>query len=133
MQCVACGAELPEEARFCWRCGAPQKAEMESAIEWEMCETREENVKVGLGLSLLPHYRFVADAIGPKGRYVAGESPIYKGFPPQSIVQRSNDRHFKKANACLNCLIENLTEAGWEPLETRGDSWYKLRFRRRVR
>jgi zinc-ribbon domain len=24
--CMSCGAELPEEARYCWKCGAPQQA-----------------------------------------------------------------------------------------------------------
>lgn len=126
MYCKACGKQIPDDSAFCNRCGAPQGAGASGAADesqWETCEIVEKVTKTTLtGLPKVTEFR--AEAIGPKGMYVA-DSIEYKGW--------GEDRHGVRAGTPeLQQLIARLSRAGWESL-TRGEYWYSHRFRRRVR
>jgi hypothetical protein len=106
---------------------------------WETCEIVEETLK-SPGRFSKEERRLVAKAIGLKGVYVVGTSPIYIGDALMLDPSGSGVHSFKflvepskRLVAMLNALIESLTVDGWEPVETHGRVWYSYKFRRRVK
>src|SRR5262245_5961753 len=94
MHCTRCATLLPEAARFCSTCGAPQplrrvtdraRADLEPSGQWEHCEIRVRDVS---GRLRKPISAFYAEAIGPNGRFLAGvsapfiHSALDAGEPP---------------------------------------------------
>lgn len=127
MFCGNCGKGLPEDANFCLKCGKPQRATLQAEEpRWEFCELRAEGKPKGFSGSITWYW---AEAVGPKGRYNAGESEQLRSTDIYSRECRYGD--IKKRDNALNKLIQRLTSEGWEPI-TRGESFYSYRFRRRV-
>ena len=132
MFCSKCGMQLPDEANFCWKCGQPQKegAEVEEP-QLETCEIVYQVVDrpiFGGGT-----FMFWAEAIGSKGRYNAGESPVLRGQEGPPVAYGKSER-YAQALKGLEELVSKLTGDGWEYLGSYGESRYwQMRFRRRVR
>ena len=96
---------------------------------WETCEVIREEVKGGF---LSATVRFVADAVGPTGRYQAGTSPAFKLDGNASLEDPGARGGVRGADPALGALVSALVRGGWEPLETRGQYWSSHRLRRRA-
>jgi hypothetical protein len=123
MYCLNCGTQLPDEANFCWKCGKPVKPvntqDNQHENQVETCEIIfEERFSIPNN-----QFRFIAQAISPKGRYVAAVSSWWGQFngPP--------DSRNKQAVANLDYLVRKLGEAGWQSIPN-GTAWYNARFQR---
>jgi hypothetical protein len=106
MFCNDCGTELPDEANFCWKCGKPQREDIRvERPRWEICEITYPSPWVFLCWG----HKFWADAIGPQGRYNAGDSPTFstRRGGPYASSQEAVNAH--------NALIKKLFEDGWDP------------------
>jgi hypothetical protein len=81
--------------------------------------------------------QFWADAIGKKGQYNAGESPIYivagNGWRLSNPPTGFSSGGKKKSAEAHNSLVNQLISDGWEPLPDRGQSWWQNRFKRKIR
>ncbi len=123
MFCINCGANLPDGASFCPKCGKPQTQDIQAEEpKWETCEI---NYKVTLnGLTGTRGY-FCADAIGPSGMYVAERGEEF-GCGYNTWLPDSN--HASRHKALVAVLIGD----DWEPTGERGEHWWQNRFRRRV-
>src|SRR5437016_2133275 len=139
MYCLNCGQELPDEASFCWKCGRPQKAEVQAQVEqprWETCEIKHtvvgKNSIFGAGT-----LKFVAVAIGPNGRYWAAESARFptaensEDMPSAYHPSRPDEVALEEAREALDGLITILSKEGWDH-SGMGEYWYNHQFRRRV-
>ncbi len=125
MFCKNCGAQLPDEASFCWKCGKPQKQGVEEP-KWEICEVRR-SLDKRVGWSLMSgetyNWSFWAEAVGPNGIYNAGGSQAFvRG------LGKPDDRP-AELRKILDSLIDKLVKDGWEPL-LREEDWYSFSFRR---
>lgn len=144
MFCMNCGQELPDDASYCLRCGKGQKGNVSSAkqdyetyeILWNTFKTPANlGKKFGRGKGI-----FYAEAIGPNGRYCAGESPPYQGITYEGEPWYSGGPISSKklsleaeasASAAFDELVKKLSAEGWEFVRTEDDWWYK-RFRRKL-
>jgi ribosomal protein L40E len=124
--CPNCGARVSPGARFCSRCGVPQRLPGASASravaqepvdQWELCEIDWWRGYVSS--------EFYATGVGADGmEYEVARS---RGFrwrrqePPPADHERARAAHER--------LCERLTKAGWEPIGA-GRAWYARRFRR---
>jgi hypothetical protein len=126
MNCSHCGAELPDDAIFCLKCGKPQRQSAGAAgASYEDCEILVHWVSRGTVLTLgAARMQFWVKAMGPEGAYGAGYSAVFRGGQSGPDEQRAHDAEV------LHELVERLAADGWESLG-RGLSWYNLRFRRR--
>jgi hypothetical protein len=114
MFCTQCGRELPKQANFCQHCGKARNANVSPAPEkWEYSEIRMDFELGFLGGS---HF-FVADAIGPQGKFVAAKTEL-------CALGKLEQVHTE--------FVRKLIDDGWEPLAGRGDTIWNLRFRREV-
>lgn len=108
------------------RRSAPSRFEL-CQIQWSLVQKKAFSGK---------SYRFWADAIGPKGLYKAGESPVFVGNTtgkktspnsyPQYYVTRT-----AQAVAAFDALAADLWHDGWQPSGV-GRFWHDVRFRRVV-
>ena len=96
---------------------------------WETCEIIREEVGGGF---LTSSVRFVADAVGPNGRYQAATSPVFKIDTSANLEDPGGRTAGRGADAALGALVSALVRGGWEPQETRGQYWYSHRLRRRA-
>jgi hypothetical protein len=125
--CQKCGTELPGEAQFCWKCGTPQQSGLQSAEEqWERCEITYER----RGGIISDGIIFLAEAMGPKGRYCVGKANKYSQYAP--FRDMPPDYENLSAVAAHRSLVDELLRKGWEQVDTRGTGWWQYRFRRRV-
>lgn len=129
MHCMKCGAQLPQDAKFCYKCGTPvgqAKTEGVKEIQWEYCEIQREKKTNWLGRD---KNWFYIDVVSPhKGKYQSLKS---REFRRDSI----NHHHStdKEVQQIFDEFVTQLTtKEGWEPLPARGQWWYQLRFRRRA-
>lgn len=105
-------------------------AEQRETWQWETCEIVWKKVK-SPALFGMHKSKFWADAIGPNGKYNAGESPVFEhrwGYPGQD-----DDPGYKQTIDALNTLINSLVSAGWQPTGDRGNNIWNNRFRRCVK
>ncbi len=143
MRCTDCGAELQEGAAFCATCGRPQPGTAaltkrpEPAPQRETCEVVGQKVQQGFYGN---RYRFMAEAFGPRGRYVAASSAKHFSLMDGAMIRKEDATDLEdpatrggKALEALDDLIETLVAEGWEPIEERGPYWYSFRFRRAER
>lgn len=129
MFCIKCGTQLPDEANFCWKCGMPQRADVQvDEPKWETCEIWFDHVKNG-GLFASGKLKFWARAVGAQGVYTAGASEIWTYSPRQS---QSPDNERSEVRALHGNLIDKLVKDGWESVG-HGSCWYNDKFRRRVK
>lgn len=122
--CPNCGGPTPDDARFCPRCGAPQRLSGADPVpprtgqapeRWELCEivwwrgyVRSEFFAVAEDRELVRSPRF---------RWRRRE-------PPPRDDAGARDAHDK--------LVQRLTAMGWEPLGP-AIPWYAQRFYRHPR
>jgi zinc-ribbon domain len=137
--CSSCGTQLPEDAKFCLKCGKPQKPGLPAEeVRWETCEIGEENVKQAGNLSVREN-RFVGKAIGPSGVYIVEVSATFKFgagvLDPSSSAKYPSLRDWsKECVSILDTFISKLVAEGWEPIGTQhGLRWYSYKFRRRIK
>ena len=100
MRCPQCGTELPDAARFCMQCGTPVASKEEEQVsepELEMCEVKIES-KQGTSST---EWRFVAEGVGPRGRYQVAITD-WSGKDPENDLDR---------------LVDGLIQDGWEFVE----------------
>jgi len=133
--CSNCGHRLQDGDKFCSECGATVGAPAfapgapvyapAQAVAYETCE-----IKWRRRWSW-PIYRFVfyAEAIGPRGMYDAGESPVVSNV--RSLVSFGASMH--KLHPYVQRLVTQLTAQGWEPVSDKGIAWWSYRFRRVLR
>lgn len=121
--CASCSGNLPEGARFCPHCGAPQAheglpqtaPEEAPATEWAWCEI--EWVRSFRGSE------FEARPLTP-GADASARSPKFRWReerPPPETDAGARGAHEE--------LVHALVAAGWEPVAEAGP-WYGERFRR---
>lgn len=135
MFCVNCGTQLPDDAKFCAKCGKPQQrvdqavissAQPQHQLFAETCEITYELATPGF-FFIPKAYRLLAYAVGPNGRYkVFHDGP--KFLLPMSLdISLDGARDY--GEDALNHLIQALTRDGWQPLSS-GPRWYQQRFHR---
>ena len=99
-------------------------------FEWETCEIQHE---AGQGRwTGSPRVKFFASAVGPRGRFGAAESEEVRVSDYSLLDNPATPRGEKEMQRALDDLVRLLVKQGWEPVETRGQFWFSLRFRRRV-
>jgi hypothetical protein len=80
-------------------------------------------------------YQFWAQAVGPAGVYIAGESPPFQGdtqYVPRSRFSGEEQViRTPQSRAALNVLLAKLWADGWQPTGW-GQSWHDFRLRRLV-
>jgi hypothetical protein len=124
--CTNCGLALRETDKFCAECGTPVGGSSPQPVQYETCKIDYEYIKRAniWGDVIL---RFFAEAFGPRGTYVAGQSAQFvsrPGHPPGG----------SDTEAAFNDLIGHLMLEGWEPFGRMGmGAWYSHRFRRPVK
>jgi len=132
MFCSNCGAQLADEANFCWKCGKQQGQVQQdsSPIQWETCDIQEDGKFEVNPLGLIPivgffvpaqkyNAKYMAKAVGTKGVFVVAETQWATGTR-QDLEQ------------VVGTLVTQLTKSGWEPTG-RGEHWYNYKFRRRIK
>src|SRR3954463_7516675 len=128
MFCMNCGTQLPEEARFCWKCGEPQAGgpspdtrrlgtlpphpvALDPGGEptepaWEICTIVHEIVEPGSPISRTQD-KYWARAIGPDGEYNAGETPTMQYLYSRSIGRIVSPLGAKR-RAAYHALVDEL-------------------------
>ncbi len=125
MFCTKCGAELPEQANFCWKCGLPQRDDVEATdSRYEVCEIKRYVSNWGGHFGPIK-LRFEAESVGPKGTYTVARSADF--------TDSARDKAVQKRWGELNALIAKLIDDGWEYVGSYGDgeAWQR-RFRRKI-
>lgn len=119
IQCIQCRTELLPTANFCHVCGIQITANVSEPV-WEYCEIGYELVGL-LGFG----HRFIANAIGPRGPFVATAPSvtISTNFPHPGVK--------KDVQAC-DAVKGRLIADRWEPIAEHGPEWFNYKFRRRV-
>lgn len=101
---------------------------------WETCEIGYNHWSDGI-IFIKDYIKFCAEAVGPKGKYIAGETETLSGNlwrVSYSNELRPDGKDADKQPDAVNRLIKKLTSEGWESLP-RGEQWFSYRFRRRVK
>ena len=153
MFCIYCGEILPDESRFCIKCGKSVFEDVlnEETVKYESAqkltiieestkdvtlkedsdkkipdewETCEINYKV-THMSLTGTKGFFSvDAKGLSGKYVAERSDEFScGFAAFVPDIKNNSSQHK-------AILESLEKKGWEATGEKGDTWWNTRFRR---
>jgi hypothetical protein len=124
MNCPGCATELPEHARFCLQCGAPQRpGEPAPRVRREVCEIYRSDEAGGWFRAGDTYWEAIA--VGPQGRYGVARSETC----PRTARGRSGG--VQRADVLLDQLIRKLVHEGWQPLP-RGPDWFSYRFERTV-
>jgi uncharacterized ubiquitin-like protein YukD len=136
MYCTNCGAQLSDEASFCWQCGKSQKSGKKGdEIRWETAEIKlRTHSKKGCwnSLSFKTMGQFFVEAIGPDGIYQADLSREFEFTFDSGGSALGLNEYQKDAKAALEDLISELTQLGWESVSTHGKEWFSHKFRRRI-
>jgi hypothetical protein len=124
MFCSKCGAQLPDDANFCNKCGNSMAGASTAPKEsWEHCEIQYVT-KHSLLLTLKA--RFYAEAIGPKGTYCAASSDVWLNHTLLFAA------HHRPTSEAYEGVVQALVQSGWEPVAEKGSAWFNKRFRRRA-
>ncbi len=115
MQCTTCSATLPDNAKFCNKCGRPpEAAHEESAATGTAEEAAEGNTCATCGAALLPEAKFCKKC----GTAVSGaEAPSPTGEPAkveaeaQQAVPTVQEGAPQRENACATCGASLLPDA----------------------
>lgn len=132
--CINCGIQLPDNANFCYKCGAAQYKPAGDAAPpreriRETCVITCETVGERWGIYPREIMRFTARAVGPQGEYIAGVSPEFEvvAFNINGPEQK-NRRH----KAAFDALVNELVKKGWCMADESGDSWFNIKLARDI-
>ena len=124
MFCASCGTQLPDEAKFCLKCGKPQSPDVRvEEPRWETCKVKwySRTSEAGLLLGMVGINRekgyYQGDAIGLRGVCVAGKTDVCSEKNSHELFQN---------------LVKQLGQEGWEPTGD-FDPHAIVSFRRRVK
>jgi hypothetical protein len=134
--CPNCGGRVAQSARFCPRCGAPQKEGVRPSLQvfpppapaqgqsgrttrerWDVCE-------IGWWHGYVKADFFALALGADQNDFEAARSPQFwwvRSDPPASDHDGAREAH--------EALVHKLLDNGWEPMG-RGAVWYAQRFRR---
>ena len=129
--CINCGAQLPDNANYCWQCGAPQQRPGISAAPGAAVPTEEtcEIVcdKVGEKWGIYPReimqFKAVCDEQGQ------GSIAVSPKFEVTAFQLAGPDRKNRRHRAAFEALTAQLAAAGWRETE-KGQQWFNRRYRR---
>jgi hypothetical protein len=115
--CCQCGTEIPNEASFCWKCGKPQKHEVQQSTN----TVRQDTVP-----GHWEYKEFIASL---------ANSPKYKTDGVTIPPSIPDPRYEPIISSAVRQLLEQATTASWEPIEPidAGRLWQSGRVDRRVR
>jgi zinc-ribbon domain len=116
--CPNCGANLSQRARFCSRCGAPQRDVAGFAPSaQDVCE-----IRWWRGYVKAEFYALALDEDGQESEIARSAQFLWRRSDPPAPDHA-------RATAAHEQLVARLTAAGWEPLG-KAVPWYAQRFRR---
>ena len=149
MYCVKCGQQLPDDAAFCMKCGAPQRGGVSAPAagppRWETCEIDLEEAEGSNFFN--KRYQWVAQGMGPQGHFIAGKSEPFKRLltdwnstygktmrlrtipSPGGYPNVPADREWD--NSTLKRFVQKLASEGWDH-DGQGEWWFNHQFRRSV-
>lgn len=130
MICFNCKTELPDEAKFCWNCGNPQKPILQvEEPDWEVCEITCARIEVGRGSK--DEWEFRAQVGGSESSVLACDPYVTTVNPHADFeyLSRENNNYIRNV---FTSMVRELESSGWEPLDLHGKHWYSYRFRKRV-
>jgi ribosomal protein L37E len=125
--CQNCGQKLRARDKYCSECGVPvgHVATSPQAREWEYCEV----IWSARGFLANDKSYFCArdivtghEVLRSNGAFQAREVTEMRAYP-------ADDR---RTHAVLDEFTDQLKDAGWELLNTRGSGWWSQRFRRKI-
>ena len=135
--CKGCGGSYDDKFKFCPYCGRampePESLKVEvkvtSSDRFEICQI-ENYQKDGSEFS---SGKFFAETIGIKGKYIAGESPVYLIHHRTSVGGLGGlVNGYSGAEIAHSFLVNQLSDDGWEAVTLSGSKWWQTRFQRRV-
>ena len=142
MYCAKCGSQVVASANYCHICGAEVSSERSQLAKpfspvYEVCTTTFIMTKDRgpLGFSLNPFggratWQWIAEANGPKGKYNASVSSLFKApYRIEGNWLNGPEHHDAEARKALDQLVAALLSEGWEPVVNDG---YRPQFRRRI-
>jgi hypothetical protein len=129
MFCPKCGTANQDDANFCYKCGTSFAGKVPEQTRYEICQIEGAQITKGFGEIFGRTFRFWAEAVGPKGKYVVAQyewrdGAYHSPYGPDGQCQQCLRAHSE--------FIRQLTKDGWEPSEERGEIWYQMRFRRKA-
>jgi hypothetical protein len=151
--CQGCGGSFSDEFNFCNYCGRAKpetnslkiQVKVSSEDRWETCKVDNvmvEKSKGALWNARPPKLKWIANAIGPKGQYVAAESVVFDGFlnnifedypffiNPTIVMSKAIKERNAMNSKLYDDFINTLLKDGWDCIETEGIC---KKFRRRAR
>ena len=128
--CKGCGGSFDDNFKFCPYCGRAKpepdslkiQLSVSPKIRWETCKICYRDWETYSLFQVINGRwgEFWASAIGPKGIYVAGESPVF------SMKKGPNIAH--------SFLVDQLSYGGWKAIAIpSGNKWWEISFRRQVK
>ncbi|MBU1683783.1 hypothetical protein KJ742_07640 [Patescibacteria group bacterium] len=131
--CEGCGGSFDENFKFCPYCGrakpalTPLEVNLNISLKdvWETCRIY---MAIWDGAVSYIEYQFYAEAIGPNGKYIEGESPTFRKF---LMDQATADKGYIASEPAHRFLVNQLISDGWEAIPS-GGQWWETQFRRRV-
>jgi len=124
--CTNCGAQLPDEANFCWKCGkpAPKAENPQPNVEYEYCEITLESVREKWGIYPREIVRYVARIPGQENfaHSPQFELTTFDYYGPN----KKNPRHV----APFEKLVAALQAEGWVKDVKKGPLWFNVTFKR---
>jgi len=151
--CQGCGGSYSDESNFCNYCGRAKpetnllkiQVNVSSEDRWETCKINcvvVEKSKGALWNAKPPKLKWVANAVGPRGQYIAAESSVFDGFLNNvfedypffintNIMMNKSIKERNLMNSKLHDdFINKLLKDGWDCIEAEG---IFKQFRRRAK
>jgi hypothetical protein len=129
--CQGCGGSYDDKFNFCPYCERakpePLKVEVNISSITEKMEVCRIDRRYDNRDKFLTGY-FYAEAIDPNGKYLAGESPLFREVQTIGPHQKMSN---SGAGIAHTFLVNQLTRDGWEAIASNGE-WWQTQFRRRA-
>ncbi len=129
MFCMKCGTQIPDDANFCYKCGATsigQAVRITDEPKWEHCEIVYD---CNEGFVSGHDFWFWAKAVGTSGTYCAASSTHAKYWYGDGTPNSEWPVHTQLHSE----LVRKLVADAWEPTGERGNNWWNMRFKRRIK
>lgn len=128
MFCMKCGTQIPDDANFCYKCGASigQAVRITDEPKWEHCEIVYD---CNEGFVSGHDFWFWAKAVGTSGTYCAASSTHAKYWYGDGTPNSEWPVHTQLHSE----LVRKLVADAWEPTGERGNNWWNMRFKRRIK